>query len=306
MKSIDDLNKKYKIIKKLGSGAFGDVYKGLNRETNVNVAIKIDKLEVNKTKLNTEYELYNIVHEGIGFPSIIWKGIMNNKNIIIMEYLGPTLEDLFDFCDNKFSMKTVIMIGLQILDRIEFLHNNNILHRDIKPDNFLIGSKSKKNIVYIIDFGLSKKYKNKGGEHIEYNKSTSFIGSYRYCSIRTHKGIELSRRDDLESIGYMLIFFLKGSLPWQGLKSTNIDKKQHIKNIYEVKRNTSIDELCSDIPIEFLKYIKYVRVLRFNQKPNYNYLRSLLLNISEEQNYTLDNVFDWNIKVKKLNKNKKK
>ena len=104
----------------------------------------------------------------------------------------------------------------------------------------------------------------------------------------------------------MLIFFLKGKLPWQGLKSTNIDKKQHIKNIYEVKRNTSIDELCSDIPIEFLKYIKYVRVLRFNQKPNYNYLRSLLLTISEGLDFTLDNVFDWNIKVKKLNKNKNK
>ena len=121
MKSIDDLNKNYKIIKKIGSGAFGDVYKGLNRETNVNVAIKIDKIEVNKSKLNTEYELYNLLHEGSGVPSIIWKGIMNNKNILIMEYLGPTLEDLVDFCDNKFSMKTVIMIGLQILDTIILL-----------------------------------------------------------------------------------------------------------------------------------------------------------------------------------------
>uniref|UniRef100_A0A6C0EHV8 non-specific serine/threonine protein kinase n=1 Tax=viral metagenome TaxID=1070528 RepID=A0A6C0EHV8_9ZZZZ len=306
MKTINDLNNKYKIIKKIGSGAFGDVYKGLDKNTKKFVAIKIDKQEINESKLNTEFELYQTIHAYDGIASIIWKGVINNKNIFIMEYLGPNLDDLFDFCGNKFSIKTVIMIGIQLLDRIELLHNNNILHRDIKPDNFLIGSKSKKNTVYIIDFGLSKKYKNESGEHVEYRKTSNFTGSYRYCSIRNHKGIEQSRRDDLESIGYMLIFFLKGKLPWQGLKSSNIEKRQHIKNIFEVKRNTSIDELCSGIPIEFLNFIKYVRTLRFNQIPNYNYLKSLLLNIFTRYDYEFDNVFDWTLKIRKRNRDKQR
>ena len=125
MKTINDLNNKYKIIKKIGSGAFGDVYKGLDKNTKKFVAIKIDKQEINESKLNTEFELYQTIHTYDGIASIIWKGVINNKNIFIMEYLGPNLDDLFDFCGNKFSTKTVIMIGIQLLDRIELLHNNN-------------------------------------------------------------------------------------------------------------------------------------------------------------------------------------
>merc|ERR1712196_156844 len=194
-----------------------------------------------------------------------------------MDYLGPSLDDLYEFCDSKFSLKTISMIGIQLIKRIETIHLNNIIHRDIKPDNFLIGTGKTKNKIYIIDFGLSKKYLEESGEHIEYKKNRSFTGSFRYSSIRNHKGIEQSRRDDLESIGYMLIYFLRGSLPWQGLKGSTKSKRS--KNIFNVKRNTSLEQLCKDLPREIYSYMKYCRLLRFTQMPDYKYLRELFASI---------------------------
>ena len=164
----------------------------------------------------------------------------------------------------------------------------------------------KKHIIYLIDFGLSKFYET-NNEHIEYKKSKGFTGSYRYSSIRNHKGIEQSRRDDLESIGYMLIFFLKGKLPWQGLKGSN--KKKKSTNIYRVKRNISIDELCEDLPNEFNEYIKYVRLLKFKEKPDYVFLKNLFVNLLKKNKHTIDNIYDWNleaIKIKNLIKKDEK
>ena len=210
---------------------------------------------------------------------------------------------LFDFCGKKFSLKTVAMIALQILDRIKVIHDKNILHRDIKPDNFVIGSGKKKNVIYMIDFGLSKFYK-KNQDHIVYKKNTNFTGSFRYSSIRNHKGIEQSRRDDLESIGYMLIYFLLGKLPWQGLSGSTKSKRSN--NIFNIKRNTSIDNLCKDLPKEFVTYMKYCRLLRFRQRPDYDYLKSLFINIFNENNYKYDDNFDWNILAKSKKKVKKR
>merc|ERR1712127_724488 len=144
-----------------------------------------------------------------------------------MEYLGPNLDNLFEFCGRRFSLKTVLMITIQVLNRIEVFHNKGFIHRDIKPDNFLIGIDNKKSRIYMIDFGLSKKIISSGGVPIPYRNDKSFTGSYRYSSIRNHKGIEQSRRDDLESIGYMLIYFLSGRLPWQGLKCSNKSKRKY-------------------------------------------------------------------------------
>ena len=157
----------------------------------------------------------------------------------------------------------------------------------------------------MIDFGLSTKYIDSSGNHNVYNKNANFTGSYRFSSIRNHKGILQSRRDDLESIGYMLLYFLKGKLPWQGLNKNNTDDKNiHIENIYKVKRNTSLEELCKDVPPQFLIFIKYSRILPFNKRPDYNYLKSLFLDLFSKNDYKFDNIFDWNIKAKKI-KNKK-
>ena len=213
-----------------------------------------------------------------------------------MDMLGPSLEDLYDFCNKNFSIKTILMIGIQILNRIEVLHKTGYIHRDIKPDNFLIGSKDKKSRIFMIDLGLAKKYTN-GDEHIEYRTDKNFTGSFRYSSIRNHKGIEQSRRDDLESIGYMLLYFFKKKLPWQGLKGST--KKKRSINIYNVKSSISLEDLCKGVPREFFLYMKYCRFLHFKMEPNYDLLKNLFITLFKKNNYKLDFEYDWNIMAKK-------
>lgn len=301
LKQIDKFIKKknLSIVKKIGKGSFGEVYKAIENNSKELYAIKIENKQ---SRLEYEVELYKLLSRNKGIPKIKWFGKINDSRILIMEYLGPSLDDLYSFCKNQFCLKTVCMIALQIIDRIEFLHNNNIIHRDIKPDNFLIGTKQNKNIIYLIDFGLSKRYiiNNK---HIKYCKNKGFTGSFRYSSIRNHKGIEQSRRDDLESIGYMLIYFLKGKLPWQGLKGSS--KQKRLKNIFTVKRNTSLEDLCSELPIEFLEYMKYCRLLRFNEEPDYEYIKRLFINIFIKYKFNYDNIFKWNIVAKQKKKRQK-
>jgi len=284
----------YNIVKKLGSGSFGTVYKAHDNEGKF-YAIKVEsKKQANR--LEHEKGIYDNLGTSVGFPKI-YSIIKDRKhNTVIMDYLGPSLEDLFDFCGNKFSIKTVLMIGIQVLNRIEALHNSGYLHRDIKPDNFLIGTSDKKSRIYMIDLGLSKRYM-KDNNHIEYNTNKSFTGSFRYSSIRNHRGIEQSRRDDLESIGYMLIFFAKGCLPWQGLKGSTKSKRS--TNILNVKNSKSLEDLCDGLPREFLLYMKYCRLLRFPQKPDYVILRDLLINLFKNNKYTLDFIYDWNIVAKR-------
>ena len=288
----------YKIIKKLGVGAFGIVYKAYDSEKKSYVAIKIEETKKH-SRLEHEYKIYKELKGVVGFPNIYYFKKGAEKNICVMDYLGPSLEDLFDFSFNKFSIKTVLMIAIQILNRIEQLHNAGYIHRDIKPDNFLIGTGRKKSRIFMIDLGLSKKYTYKN-QHIEYKTDKNFTGSFRYSSIRNHKGIEQSRRDDLESIGYMLIFFLKGKLPWQGLKGSTKSKRS--KNIFNIKNNTSLHDLCDGLPQEFLFYMKYCRILRFHQKPDYNLLRNLFIVLFKNQKYELDYIYDWNLVAKEKKK----
>ena len=298
------LDNKYTIIKKIGEGAFGKVYKGIHKETKECVAIKIEKKnEDTINRLKHESLVYDYLKNTVGFPKI-YKFIERKTDLVfIMEFLGPNLEQLYNYCNKRFSLKTVLMIGIQVLNRIEKLHNRGFIHRDIKPDNFLIGvSKKKKGRIFLIDLGLSKKYITKKNKHIPYNDKKNFTGSYRYSSIRNHKGIEQSRRDDLESIGYMLIYFLTKKLPWQGLGGSNKQTKR--TKIFNVKKNISLNSLCKNIPEEFLLYMKHCRLLKFTDKPNYTLLKELFINLFKANNYKLDFVYDWNIIARKK-KNKR-
>lgn len=211
-----------------------------------------------------------------------------------MELLGPSLEDLFNFCSRRFSLKTVLLLADQMISRIDYIHSRNFIHRDIKPDNFLMGLGKKGNLVYIIDFGLAKKYKDaKSSMHIPYRENKNLTGTARYASINTHLGIEQSRRDDLESLGYVLMYFNLGTLPWQGLKAAN--KRQKYERISEKKLSTPIEVLCKDFPVEFPTYLTYCRRLDFIQRPDYSYLRKLFRTLFHSQGFTYDYVFDWNM-----------
>ena len=209
-----------------------------------------------------------------------------------MELLGKSLEDIFQQQQKKFSIKTVCMVGIQMLDRLEFIHSKNIIHRDIKPDNFVVGLEEKSHIIYVLDFGLSKKFRSsRTHQHIKFNVNKKLTGTARYASINALKGCEQSRRDDLEAIGYVLMYFLRGSLPWQGL---HVHKgEDRYKKILAKKKGTTAEELCKGFPNEFVEYINYTRNLEFEADPDYKFLRELLIKALESQNCKFDFFYDW-------------
>ncbi|KAG2310752.1 hypothetical protein Bca52824_022309 [Brassica carinata] len=229
-----------------------------------------------------------------GVPNVKWFGVEGEYNVLVIDLLGPSLEDLFNFCSRKLSLKSVLMLADQMITRVEYFHSKSFLHRDLKPDNFLMGLGRRANQVYIIDFGLAKKYRdNTTHQHIPYRENKNLTGTARYASMNTHLGIEQSRRDDLESLGYILMYFLKGSLPWQGLKAGT--KKQKYERISEKKVSTSIESLCRGYPSELASYFHYCRSLRFDDKPDYNYLKRIFRDLFVREGFQLDYVFDWTI-----------
>lgn len=187
---------------------------------------------------------------------------------MVMDFLGPSLEDLFQSCKRQFDLKTVLMIAIQLVSRIQKVHEERLIHRDIKPDNFLIGgTDTTRDNIYIIDFGLAKCYKNTEGVHIPYKDGKNLTGTARYASIATHKGIEQSRRDDLECIGHVLLYLLKGQLPWQGLPGRS--KNEKYNNIKKKKCETPLSELCKGDPVEFQEFMEFCRDLKFDETPDY-------------------------------------
>jgi serine/threonine protein kinase len=219
-------------------------------------------------------------------------GFSGEFNILVMELLGKSLEDMFQSQQKKFTLKTVCMVGIQMLDRLEFVHSKNIIHRDIKPDNFVLGLDNKNHIIYLLDFGLSKKFRSsRTHQHIKFSVNKKLTGTARYASINALKGCEQSRRDDLEAIGYVLMYFLRGSLPWQGL---HVNKgEDRYKKILIKKKGTSPEELCKGFPKEFADYIHYTRNLEFEADPDYKYLRGLLTTVLENQKAQYDFYYDW-------------
>jgi len=285
---------KYSLVKKLGSGSFGEIYLACNSDNNENVAVKLEKSDTKFPQLELEYRVYRHLSGTSGIPKAYYYNKETDYNVLIMDLLGPSLENLFQYCKQRFSLKTVLMLADQMLTRIESVHSKYLLHRDIKPDNFLIGHGKKASQVFIIDFGLTKKYFDLAtGSHIPYREGKSLTGTARYASVNTHLGVEQSRRDDLEGLGYVLMYFLRGSLPWQGLNG--VTKKEKYQNILEKKVDTSVEELCQQFPAEFTIYLNYCKSIRFEDKPDYSYLKRIFKELSFKMGYQQDFEYDWNL-----------
>uniref|UniRef100_A0A183DRZ1 non-specific serine/threonine protein kinase n=1 Tax=Gongylonema pulchrum TaxID=637853 RepID=A0A183DRZ1_9BILA len=258
---------KYKLIRKIGSGSFGDIYLAINITNGEEVAVKMESNKARHPQLLYESKVYKILQGGVGIPHIRWYGTEREYNVLVMDLLGPSLEDLFNFCSRRFTMKTVLMLADQMIGRIEYIHVKNFIHRDIKaslqfPDNFMMGIGRHCNKLFLIDFGLAKKYRDsRTRAHIPYREDKNLTGTAR------------------------------GTLPWQGLKAAT--KKQKYEKISEKKMSTPVEVLCKGFPAEFAMYLNYCRGLRFDEAPDYMYLRQLFRILFRTLNHQYDYTFDW-------------
>ena len=299
------LDKNFTIIvnKQLGKGGFGKIYLGRKLKENIPIAIKVEE-NINRSHLYLEYEILKSLQGEEGIPQIYRFKQGHNHNYLVMELLGKSIDRLFSECKKKFSIKTIFQIGYQMIQRIEYIHSKGYIHRDIKPGNFVIGRGDKKNIIYIIDFGLSKRYIDKNtNKHIPYKEGKGLTGTSRYVSLFTHYGIEQSRRDDIEGIAYNLIYFAKGKLPWQGVKTKN--KKEKHKKIMEGKLALTPEQLCEGLPSELVDLLKYARELEFEEEPDYKSIKLMFKNRITKNGEIMNMEFDWN-KVKKEDKKEDK
>ena len=287
----------YTVTKYINSGSFGIVYEAQDGKTGEFVALKIpikSKERDGQKCLLDEAKVYNILNNNDNtseVKGIVKMKVIKNKDlkIIVMDLLGPSLENLLK--NNKqFRLKSIILLAIQFLDVMKSIHSKGYIHRDIKPDNFVVDNKYQNNI-YCIDFGLATRYLKRGSnEHIKLTTNHKFCGTARYSSISSHLGNSQSRKDDLESIGYLLIYLYRGSLPWMNIKHK--DKLERYRLIGEKKINTTEEELCDKLPKEFLVYLKYVRNLDYDEKPHYNSLKKMFVKLYDSKDYRLDK-FEW-------------
>ena len=293
------INDDYTILlnRKIGSGSFGQIYQCLNKKTNEIVACKIESINELKPQLYHESKIMILMKNCTGFPTCYDFIITDQDKILIMDYLGPNLDVIMNKLPSdennmkKFTIKTSLMIMIQGIERLKSLHEKGIIHRDIKPENFVIGPKKKERLIYLIDFGLSKKISNdKLLPSIKADRN--IIGTMRYISMNTHQGYEQGRRDDLESLFYTIIYFIKGELPWQNIKSKT--RAEKYTKIFEIKKMvTENGELIDGLPLEMGKILEYILGLNFIEKPNYLMMKNAIELILNKLNFSNDLQFDW-------------
>ena len=280
---------KYRTIKKLGEGSFGKVYKA--EYNKVYYAMKFENKSRSQSLLESEATIMNYLR-GPNIPNIESFGTSGDYNILIMQLMDKSLEDLINIHKN-FSVKTVCLLAFQMMNILQSIHDKHIIHRDIKPDNFVMGNSENNAHLYIIDFGLAKKFRSSRTlVQYPYIKKKKLTGTARYASIHALEEYEQSRRDDLESVGYVLLYFLRGSLPWQGLKVKT--KEARYQKILEKKKETTSEELCKNFPEEFQEYVTYTRNLGYTDDPDYDMLKGLFSSLlCDKMGENFDFIYDW-------------
>lgn len=285
------IENKYRIINRIGEGAYGSIFEGHNTNTGEKVAIKISEMNSN-ILLKNEARIYNALSDVDGIPIIRSYGMTGKYSYLVMNLLGNSLEYFKEQCGGRLTLKCVLMIGVKLLERIKTIHQKGIIHRDIKPDNILFGRGEDEDKLFLIDFGLAKTYMDSQGGHIDITYDNGLVGTREFVSVNIHNGYTPSRRDDLESLGYLLVYLLQGSTPWSNINI--IDTEEKNKQIGGIKTMKSVWMMFDDdIPGEFVLFIMYCRKLEFSQEPDYNYLKILLTNLYKLHGFPVDNKYDW-------------
>lgn len=284
------IENKYRIINRIGEGAYGSTFEGENIDTGEKVAIKISEMNSN-ILLKNEARIYNALSDIDGIPIIRSYGMTGKYSYLVMNLLGNSLEYYKEKSGGKLSLKYVLMIGIKLLERIKTIHRKGIIHRDIKPDNILFGRDNDEGKLFLIDFGMAKTYLNSRGGHIDVTYDNKLIGTREFVSVNIHNGNTPSRRDDLESLGYLLVYLLMGTTPWSDVNI--IDTEEKNKQIKEIKTMKSLWlSLVDDIPGELIIFIMYCRKLNFSQDPDYDYLKILLTNLYKLHGFPVDNKYN--------------
>ena len=297
--NIYKINDNYTILfnKKIGGGAFGKIYSCINNKTKEICACKVEKPDIENPQLNNEYRILTLLKNYDYFPKCYKYCNSPYGYLLILEKLGLNLGVIMSKLPNKkYSMKSALMIINQSLERLKLIHERGIIHRDMKPENLCIGYKGKEKNIYLIDFGLSKiiiNNDNKKNQNFSLNikKEKIVIGTVRYISMNAHLGNEQYKKDDLESLAYMMIYFIKGELPWQNIKAKS--RREKYTKIYHKKKHTVNSELCDFLPDEIKTFLKYVLNLNQKQNPDYVKLTNLINNLMKKYGYTNDSQFDW-------------
>ncbi|KLO06230.1 kinase-like protein [Schizopora paradoxa] len=308
---------KYRVEEEIGFGGCGSVYMATHAIAGKEVAVKVEPADMKHSMLKQESRIYKSLMGGPGVPWVMWSGRQGDYNVMVMDLLGPSLEDLFHICNKQFSLKTVLLLADQMISLVEYIHSRDWVHRDIKPANFLMGSDlgtscqpSSCDRVNIIDFGLSKKYHNaSAGEHV---KNAIYegvgVGTPLFASINTHQGQECSRRDDMESLAYTFIYLLRGSLPWRKVKYSPSERDAAERDPKLLWDKTLISKLAAEsadpsspssltigLPKEFELFYRYVRDLAFDETPDYQWCRDIFRGLAKRKRIAYDGEFDWSM-----------
>jgi serine/threonine protein kinase len=283
---------KFVLERKLSAGSSSAVYLGTDREFGTEVAVKLEPSPAASPQLHRESLVYGELEGGVGVASVLWFGREARFSVLAMERLGGSLEDLLLDLGRPFSLKTVLMVAEQTLAQVQFLHARGVVHRDLKPDNLLMGLGPRRNVCYVADFGLAGHYRDAAtGRHIPFAEGCAPAGNARYASVAAMRGCERSRRDDLESLGYVWVHLLRGALPWQGLRARSLAEKN--ERILAVKSATTADRLCEGLPAEFASYFEAVARLRFSEEPPYAALRASFRELFRREGFLFDYRYDW-------------